>query len=170
MTQILILLSHFHYPQQLYSIAIERGVCRQRNKMVFVALSQILFVLASIILAICLCLLTTLTYFWWILPNHKLQNLKKCGFDGPTPSFPFGNIKEMKRNSSFSSSLDITHNIHSTVSLYYSSWQKSFGKLRIKIYFIGINIDFFLKTRYQILTPSKQGLILPFICSVWTAG
>ncbi|CAI8600355.1 unnamed protein product [Vicia faba] len=104
--------------------------------MVFVALSQIFFVLTSILLAICLCLLATLTYFWWILPNHKLQNLKKCGFDGPIPSFPFGNIKEMKRNSSFSFSLDITHNIHSIVSPYYSSWQKSFGK--VFIYWLGV--------------------------------
>ncbi|CAL5204258.1 unnamed protein product [Lathyrus oleraceus] len=104
--------------------------------MEFVALSsQVLYVFTSIILVICLCLLTTLTYFWWILPKHKLVNLKKCGFDGPTPSFPFGNIKEMKRNSSFSSSLDITHNIHSIISPYYYSWQKSYGK--VFIYWLG---------------------------------
>ncbi|CAI8582913.1 unnamed protein product [Vicia faba] len=41
----------------------------------------------------------------------------------------------MKRNSSFSSSFDITHNIHSITSPYYYSWQKYFGK--VFIYWLG---------------------------------
>ena len=89
----------------------------------------------SLIIALCLCLLMTLTLFWWVKPNQKLQKLKKCGFGGPSPSFPLGNIEEMKRKNSTSSvpssssfgSSNLTRDIHSTVSPYYSSWQKSYG-------------------------------------------
>jgi len=127
--------------------------------MEFVALSEVLVVLTSIIFAICLCLLTTLTIFWWILPNQKFQNLRRYGFDGPTPSFPLGNIKEMKRNkslkSSFSSScesmaLGITHDIHPTISPYYSSWQKSYGKLIIS--FFCVFLRYFAVFGWQICT------------------
>ncbi|KAK7315054.1 hypothetical protein VNO77_33586 [Canavalia gladiata] len=108
--------------------------------MVFLVLSESVVTIMSIIFAICLWLLITLTYLWYVLPKQKLEHLKRCGFEGPIPCFPFGNIKEMNMklksslSSSFSSSFE-SHDIHSTVSPYYSSWQKSHGK--IFVYWLG---------------------------------
>ncbi|XP_057444382.1 cytokinin hydroxylase-like [Lotus japonicus] len=100
--------------------------------------TEVFVALTSKIFAIFLCLLTTLTYFWWVLPNHKLRSLKRCGFGGPKPSFPHGNAKDMKRkestNSSFGSS-NLSHDIHSAVSPYYSTWQKLYGK--VFVYWLG---------------------------------
>ncbi|KAK3017612.1 hypothetical protein RJ639_004846 [Escallonia herrerae] len=82
-------------------------------------------------------------YCCWISPNRVYRKLVASGFSGPTPSFPLGNTSEMRKkknaddafSSSSSSSLSITHDIHSTVFPYFSRWQKSFGK--VFIYWLG---------------------------------
>lgn len=90
-------------------------------------------VLVAFLAALCLFLLLILTFSWWVFPNQTLKKLKKCGLGGPTPSFPLGNIKEMKRKNNIQSSSvvqssNLTHDIHSYVFPYFSSWQKSHGK------------------------------------------
>ncbi|TKY45197.1 Cytochrome P450 714A2 [Spatholobus suberectus] len=85
-----------------------------------------------------LVLLVKLTFSWWVSPIQNHLKLKRRGFGGPTPSFPLGNIQEMKKKNSLSSSLGsskLTHDIHSTVFPYFSRWQNSHGK--VFIYWLG---------------------------------
>ncbi|KAL9324085.1 hypothetical protein ACSQ67_008942 [Phaseolus vulgaris] len=85
-----------------------------------------------------LLLLFKLTFSWWISPIQTHLKLKRSGFGGPPPTFPLGNIREMKNNNSLSSSLlssNLTHDIHSTVFPYFSRWQNSHGK--VFIYWLG---------------------------------
>ncbi|KAA8539924.1 hypothetical protein F0562_026616 [Nyssa sinensis] len=85
-------------------------------------------------------MLWRLFYSCWILPNRAYQKLRKNGFGGPTPSFPMGNINDMKKrviingDSDFGSS-KVTNDIHSTVFPYFAQWQKSHGK--VFIYWLG---------------------------------
>ncbi|OMO97821.1 Cytochrome P450 [Corchorus olitorius] len=88
-----------------------------------------------------------LLFSFWIHPIRAYRKLKKNGFGGPTPSFPLGNIREMKNsmknniiNNNDSSSLSVassavSHDIHSTVFPYFARWQKSHGK--VFIYWLG---------------------------------
>ncbi|KAK8486628.1 hypothetical protein V6N12_033680 [Hibiscus sabdariffa] len=107
--------------------------------MVFLMLSMV-FVSLSM-LGFSLYLLLTLLFSCWILPIRAYRKIKKNGFVGPTPSFPMGNIREMKNNSKNyvdDSSLGfsgISHDIHSTVFPYFARWQKFYGKLFI--YWLG---------------------------------
>ncbi|KAL9335788.1 hypothetical protein Peur_072969 [Populus x canadensis] len=78
----------------------------------------------------------------WILPGRAHMKLKKNGFRGPTPNFPLGNHREIKRisreatvSSSSSGSSKISNDIHSSVFPYFSQWQKSHGK--VFIYWLG---------------------------------
>ncbi|TKY45162.1 Cytochrome P450 714B1 [Spatholobus suberectus] len=85
-------------------------------------------------------LLLKLTFSWWVsaIQNHLKLKLKRRGFGGPPPSFPLGNIQEMKKKNSVSSSLgssNLIHDIHSTVFPYFSRWQNSHGK--VFIYWLG---------------------------------
>lgn len=73
-------------------------------------------------------------YSLLIMPNMVYKKLKRNGLNGPTPSFPFGNINDMvaskkRRDSSvsFSISNTISHDIHSNVVPYFSQWQKFHG-------------------------------------------
>ncbi|KAA8533721.1 hypothetical protein F0562_031238 [Nyssa sinensis] len=85
-------------------------------------------------------MLWRLLYSCWILPYRGYQKLRRNGFGGPTPSFPLGNISDMRKklvingDSDFGSS-KVTHDIHSTVFPYFSRWQKSHGK--VFIYWLG---------------------------------
>ncbi|KDP22269.1 hypothetical protein JCGZ_26100 [Jatropha curcas] len=66
------------------------------------------------------------------------MKLKKNGFGGPTPKFPLGNIVEMKKistSSTSSGSLNFSNDIHPTVLPYFAQWQKSHGK--VFIYWLG---------------------------------
>ncbi|KAK7283642.1 hypothetical protein RIF29_13295 [Crotalaria pallida] len=95
-------------------------------------------VLPGALYFVTLFLLLKLTFSWWVTPIQKYHKLKRCGFGGPTPSFPLGNIQEMKKKNSVNSSLgssNVTHDIHSTVFPYFSRWQNSHGK--VFIYWLG---------------------------------
>ncbi|XP_065869583.1 cytokinin hydroxylase [Euphorbia lathyris] len=79
---------------------------------------------------------------FWISPFMAYIKLRKNGFGGPTPKFPFGNLKEMKKitiasssSPSSSSSLNVSNDIHYTVFPYFAQWQKSHGK--VFIYWLG---------------------------------
>ncbi|XP_060197025.1 cytokinin hydroxylase-like [Lycium barbarum] len=78
-------------------------------------------------------------YTCWILPKLKYRKLRANGFDGPVPSFPLGNIKDMKelmKKTATSTSLsNISNDIHSFVFPYYVLWQKLHGK--VFIYWLG---------------------------------
>eukprot|EP00257_Ricinus_communis_P002482 XP_002513695.2 cytochrome P450 714C2 [Ricinus communis] len=79
---------------------------------------------------------------FWISPYKAYLKLQKNGFGGPTPSFPLGNIEEMKKiskicaaSASSNGSLTISNDIHSTVFPYFAQWQESHGK--VFIYWLG---------------------------------
>lgn len=67
----------------------------------------------------------------WISPTLKYWKIRRNGFGGPTPSFPFGNIKDIVKMSGDSSlqSSNSPHDIHSNVFPYFAQWQKSHGEL-----------------------------------------
>ncbi|XP_052210465.1 cytokinin hydroxylase-like [Diospyros lotus] len=86
-------------------------------------------------------MLWTVLYSCLILPNQVYQKIRRNGFGGPTPSFPLGNISDMRKkntSSTDSSSLissKISHDIHSTVFPYFAKWQKVHGK--VFMYWLG---------------------------------
>ncbi|KAL5727497.1 unspecific monooxygenase [Ranunculus cassubicifolius] len=66
---------------------------------------------------------------WWIFPRRKYQKLQENGLTGPPPSFPFGNIKDMTKafsSSSSSQSFGFTNDIHSIVFPYFVRWPEPF--------------------------------------------
>lgn len=68
----------------------------------------------------------------WVLPFMAYRKLKANGFSGPKPSFPFGNLNDIKMLLSSSSSTPlskcISNDIHSTAFPYFSLWQKLYGE------------------------------------------
>ncbi|GMI71585.1 cytochrome P450, family 715, subfamily A, polypeptide 1 [Hibiscus trionum] len=79
-------------------------------------------------------------FSFWVLPIRAYRKIKKNGFCGPTPTFPVGNITEMKSSknvddSSLGFSAIISHDIHSTVFPYFANWQNTHGK--VFIYWLG---------------------------------
>lgn len=71
-----------------------------------------------------------LVFSWWIFPYLAYRKLKANGFSGPQPSFPFGNLNDIKKLKMIASSLLLsasTHDIHSTAFPYFSLWQKLYG-------------------------------------------
>ncbi|CAN4085905.1 unnamed protein product [Withania somnifera] len=74
------------------------------------------------------------------MPKLMYRKLKVHGFEGPKPSFPLGNINDMKKELMMkrvsSSSVDaICHDIHSMAFPYFATWQKLHGK--VFIYWLG---------------------------------
>ncbi|XP_022851947.1 cytokinin hydroxylase-like [Olea europaea var. sylvestris] len=84
-----------------------------------------------------LLLMCGISYSWWVLPNLAYRRLKANGFSGPKPSFPMGNLNEIKKKKSIvsSSSLNISHDIHSVVFPYFARWKKLHGK--VFVYWLG---------------------------------
>ncbi|KAK6155695.1 hypothetical protein DH2020_009943 [Rehmannia glutinosa] len=84
-----------------------------------------------------------LLFSWWVMPCLAYRKLKSNGFSGPKPSFPLGNLNDMKKmkmtnissTSSSSSSLSISNDIHSTAFPYFARWQKLHGK--VFVYWLG---------------------------------
>nr|AFN53633.1 putative cytochrome P450 protein [Linum usitatissimum] len=87
-----------------------------------------------------------LVYAFWVSPLAAYYKLRRNGFGGPTPSFPLGNIKEMRTIAKLTVSSSssgggcgggggISHDIHSNVFPYFSQWQNSHGK--VFVYWLG---------------------------------
>ncbi|KAJ4956866.1 hypothetical protein NE237_013649 [Protea cynaroides] len=75
----------------------------------------------------------------WLSPIQAYKKVRKNGFDGPKPSFPLGNIDEMRKKEKTDSPLgseNVTHNIHSIVFPYFARWRKLHG--RVFVYWLGI--------------------------------
>ena len=73
---------------------------------------------------------------FWLWPNIAYQKLKRSGINGPSPSFPMGNITHMVAISKKSKQSPVntnltTHDNYSTVFPYFALWQKSYGKSRL---------------------------------------
>ncbi|CDP05189.1 unnamed protein product [Coffea canephora] len=100
----------------------------------FMAVAALLFVI-----------LFRAAYIFWILPNLAYRKLRANGFPGPKPSFPLGNIREMKKKKTTSSSstsssssshaLSITNDIHSMAFPYFAQWKELHGN--VFIYWLG---------------------------------
>ncbi|KAL8557150.1 hypothetical protein ACS0TY_004562 [Phlomoides rotata] len=82
-----------------------------------------------------------LLFSWWVVPNLAYKKLKANGFSGPKPSFPVGNLNDMKKKktttiSGLSSTFaGISNDIHSTAFPYFARWQKLHRK--VFIYWLG---------------------------------
>nr|CAD1830759.1 unnamed protein product [Ananas comosus var. bracteatus] len=84
-----------------------------------------------------LCFLCSLFSLLWLAPVGVSRRLRRNGFDGPSPNFPFGNLVEMSKKQHGSSSSasatasscssSFTNDIHSTVFPYFARWRKTFG-------------------------------------------
>ena len=74
-------------------------------------------------------------FSFWISPNRVYRRIRRSGLGGPPPSFPLGNIDEMKRDKRSSSPgySGISHDIHSSVFPYFSRWTKSYGKRDVMV-------------------------------------
>ncbi|XP_056694302.1 cytokinin hydroxylase-like isoform X2 [Spinacia oleracea] len=83
----------------------------------------------------------------YISPVRTLRKLRSNGLGGPTPSFPLGNLSDMKQmlikakslsSSSLlsSSSESISHDIHSSSLPYFAQWKKLHGK--VYVYWMGV--------------------------------
>ncbi|RZC85004.1 hypothetical protein C5167_047789 [Papaver somniferum] len=91
-----------------------------------------LLILSSVVVVI---------YSCWISPILAHRKLKKNGFEGPPPTFPLGNIAEMRKMvadkkrlivlplDDHYQSLDISHDIHSIVLPYFARWNGLYGKV-----------------------------------------
>lgn len=88
-------------------------------------------VLLTIGLAMSVIAVGKLVFSWWIFPYLAYRKLKANGFSGPQPSFPLGNLSDIKKLKMIASSLLLStssHDIHSTAFPYFSLWQKLYGK------------------------------------------
>ncbi|KAF8051527.1 hypothetical protein N665_1710s0002 [Sinapis alba] len=79
----------------------------------------------------------------WILPLRALKKLGENGFSGPPPSFPLGNLNDMKKLKTSlvmvgksKSSTIINHDIHSIALPHLALWQRQYGK--VFVYWLGI--------------------------------
>ncbi|XP_076899779.1 cytokinin hydroxylase-like [Bidens hawaiensis] len=98
-------------------------------------------IIQALIFAMAACfsfMLWRVLYSCWVLPIRAYRKLASNGFSGPPPSFPLGNIVEMKKTMkirSCSSSSTVSNDIHSSVFPFFSQWQKSYGK--VFMYWLG---------------------------------
>ncbi|OAY83776.1 Cytochrome P450 714C2, partial [Ananas comosus] len=105
-------------------------------------LLQLLLAMGGLLICGFLCSLFSLL---WLAPVGVSRRLRRNGFDGPSPNFPFGNLVEMSKKQHGSSSSasatasscssSFTNDIHSTVFPYFARWRKTFGK--VFIYWLG---------------------------------
>ncbi|XP_010444831.1 PREDICTED: cytokinin hydroxylase-like [Camelina sativa] len=79
----------------------------------------------------------------WILPVRTQKKLRDNGFLGPQPSFPLGNLNDMKKLKMASLMVDnsksstiINHDIHSIALPHFARWQQDYGK--VFVYWLGI--------------------------------
>ncbi|CAN1158777.1 Cytochrome P450 714C2 [Linum perenne] len=109
------------------------------------ALSLFMSAAAAVLCYLC----WNVVYAFWVSPLGAYYKLRRNGFGGPTPSFPVGNIKEMRTiakvtatttatcvvSPSTAGAAGISHDIHSAVFPYFSQWQNSHGK--VFVYWLG---------------------------------
>ncbi|PRQ60103.1 putative cytochrome P450 [Rosa chinensis] len=87
---------------------------------------------------IILYLLCRLSLSCWVFPFLTHRRLKKNGLTGPSPSFPLGNLSEMKKKTNTGSSSctnSISHDIYSTLFPHFARWRNSHGK--VFVYWLG---------------------------------
>ncbi|CAN6252746.1 unnamed protein product [Urochloa humidicola] len=95
-------------------------------------------------------LLCGFIYAAWLSPTATRRRLRHAGFDGPRPSFPFGNLPEitatLKATSGSRSALPLVPEItvsssnkgdtvHAAVFPYFARWRQGFGK--VFVYWLG---------------------------------
>ncbi|XP_010537177.1 PREDICTED: cytokinin hydroxylase-like [Tarenaya hassleriana] len=75
----------------------------------------------------------------WVLPVRALKKIRKNGFVGPCPSFPFGNLEETKTIKAESvnrrKAAAVTHDIHAIALPHFARWQQQYGK--VFVYWLG---------------------------------
>ncbi|CAN6245552.1 unnamed protein product [Urochloa humidicola] len=95
-------------------------------------------------------LLCGFIYAAWLSPTATRRRLRHAGFDGPKPSFPFGNLPEitatLKATTTSRSALPLVPEItasssnkedtvHAAVFPYFARWRQGFGK--VFVYWLG---------------------------------
>jgi cytochrome P450 len=105
---------------------------------------------SQLVCAAAMAALALLLYAAWLSPAATRRRLRRAGFDGPRPSFPFGNLPEItatlkasaassSRSShdggSSSSSSSDADDTHARVFPYFARWRQAFGK--VFVYWLG---------------------------------
>ncbi|KAL6591540.1 hypothetical protein ACP70R_050043 [Stipagrostis hirtigluma subsp. patula] len=87
-------------------------------------------------------LLCSFIYAAWISPAATRRRLRRAGgFDGPKPSFPFGNLPEItaslaaKKQQAAGGGGEVSSDIHGGVFPYFARWRSAFGK--VFVYWLG---------------------------------
>ncbi|KAJ4753801.1 Cytochrome P450 714B3 [Rhynchospora pubera] len=91
--------------------------------------------LSLCLVGLCILGLYYFYYVVWFVPERIRRKLRMQGIGGPKPSFPYGNISEMKRltimekNKKDAEAMKgtIKHDYRSAVFPYYEKWRKEFG-------------------------------------------
>ncbi|XP_074319691.1 cytokinin hydroxylase isoform X3 [Silene latifolia] len=98
--------------------------------------------LFQFVLGILFILIWKLVNVFYFAPIRVHKKLRKNGFDGPNPSFPLGNLGDIKKmiieskSSSQMSSESNSHDIHSSSLPYFARWNKLHGK--VFVYWMGV--------------------------------
>ncbi|KAL6911289.1 hypothetical protein ACP4OV_000094 [Aristida adscensionis] len=99
---------------------------------------------AVAVLAVLLC---SFIYAAWVSPAAARRRLRRAGgFDGPRPSFPFGNLPEItaslslaaaakKNDDAAAGGAAVSSDIHGAVFPYFARWREAFGK--VFVYWLG---------------------------------
>ena len=135
-----------HYANFIYNWLASSSILYQhikgQAKMEFFSISSIYALSVVCLGALLFFSVFAMIWIFWLMPVCKNNKLRKNGFRGPSPRFPFGNLMEMRNkalhqvpspssSSSSSSSGDhlrtISHDIHSIAFSYFAQWRKTFG-------------------------------------------
>ncbi|CAN6238985.1 unnamed protein product [Urochloa humidicola] len=72
----------------------------------------------------------------WLSPTAARRRLRHAGFDGPRPSFPFGNLPEITATlKATTTSKSDSNSMHAAVFPYFARWRQAFGK--VFVYWLG---------------------------------
>lgn len=78
-----------------------------------------------------------LYYVLWLAPERLRAHLRRQGIGGPTPSFPYGNLADMRSHAAAAAGGkatgegrqegDIVHDYRQAVFPFYENWRKQYG-------------------------------------------
>lgn len=102
--------------------------------MVFLEVSRVWYMFFNVSVVVLCVMFFKLFLCCWIFPVRAQKKLRENGFFGPQPSFPLGNLNDMKKlktalvmvDNSKSSTL-INHDIHSIALPHFARWQQEYG-------------------------------------------
>lgn len=102
--------------------------------MEFLEMSRVWYIVFKVFVVVLCLMFLKLFVRCWILPVRAQKKLRENGFFGPAPSFPLGNLNDMKKLKMASVMVDnsksstiINHDIHSIALPHFARWQQEYG-------------------------------------------